>query len=66
MGTRKPNSGIVGMPIAYEVDGTEYIAVQSGWGVDAQRIQDSLAGDNVGVENNVPQGGVVWVFAVRK
>jgi alcohol dehydrogenase (cytochrome c) len=63
---QKTNSGIVGMPIAYEVDGTEYIAVQSGWGVDAQRIQDSLAGDNVGVENNVPQGGVVWVFAVKK
>ena len=63
---QKTNSGIVGMPIAYEVDGTEYIAVQSGWGVDAQRIQDALAGDNVGIENNVPQGGVVWVFAVKK
>jgi hypothetical protein len=25
------------------VDGTEYIAVQSGWGVDAARIQDGLA-----------------------
>jgi alcohol dehydrogenase (cytochrome c) len=64
---QKTNSGIVGMPIAYEVDGTEYIAVQSGWGVDAQRIQDALATSNhVGVEDNVPQGGVVWVFAVRK
>ncbi|HEX7727508.1 MAG TPA: PQQ-binding-like beta-propeller repeat protein, partial [Terracidiphilus sp.] len=63
---QKTNSGIMAMPIAYEVDGTEYIAVQSGWGVDAQRIQDALAGDNVGVENNVPQGGVIWVFAVKK
>jgi alcohol dehydrogenase (cytochrome c) len=63
---QKTNSGIVGMPVAYEVDGTEYIAVQSGWGVDAQRIQDALAKDNVGIENNVPQGGVVWVFAVKK
>jgi alcohol dehydrogenase (cytochrome c) len=64
---QKTNSGIMGMPIAYEVDGTEYIAVQSGWGVDAQRIQDALATQNdVGVENNVPQGGVVWVFAVKK
>jgi alcohol dehydrogenase (cytochrome c) len=63
---QKTNSGIVGMPIAYEVDGTEYIAVQSGWGVDAQRIQDALVGNNIGVENNVPQGGVVWVFAVKK
>jgi alcohol dehydrogenase (cytochrome c) len=63
---QKTNSGIMGMPIAYEVDGTEYIAIQSGWGVDAQRIQDALSGDNVGVENNVPQGGVVWVFAIKK
>ena len=33
-----------------------------------QRVaeQDALTGDNVGVENNVPQGGVVWVFAVKK
>jgi alcohol dehydrogenase (cytochrome c) len=64
---QKTNSGIMGMPIAYEVDGAEYIAVQSGWGVDAQRIQDALAtSNNIGVENNVPQGGVVWVFAVKK
>ena len=63
---QKTSSGIMGMPIAYEVDGTQYIAVQSGWGVDAQRIQDALATqNNVGVENNVPQGGVVWV-AVKK
>jgi alcohol dehydrogenase (cytochrome c) len=34
--------------------------------VDAQRIQDALAGDNVGIESNVPQGGVVWVFALKK
>ena len=64
---QKTNSGIMGMPIAYEVDGTQYISVQSGWGVDAQRIQDALAtGNNIGLENNVPQGGVVWVFAVKK
>jgi alcohol dehydrogenase (cytochrome c) len=54
------------MPIAYEVDGTQYIAVQSGWGVDAQRIQDALAGKVDGFENNGPPGGVVWVFAVKK
>ena len=63
---QKTNSGIVGMPVAYEVDGTQYIAVQSGWGVDAQRIQDALVTNNIGIENNVPQGGVVWVFAVKK
>ena len=45
---QKTNSGIMGMPMAYEVDGTEYIAIQSGWGVDAQRIQDALAGNHIG------------------
>ena len=30
----KTNSGIMAPPISYEVDGTQYIAVQSGWGVD--------------------------------
>ncbi len=63
---QKTNSGITGMPVAFEVDGTEYIAVQSGWGVDAQRIQDSLAKLNMGVSADVPQGGVVWVFAVKQ
>jgi alcohol dehydrogenase (cytochrome c) len=62
---QKTSSGITGAPVAYEVDGTQYIAVQSGWGVDAQRIQDGLTKDNVGVSNNVPQGGSVWVFAVK-
>jgi alcohol dehydrogenase (cytochrome c) len=63
---QKTNSGIMAMPIAYEVDGTQYIAVQSGWGVDAQRIQDALVDKVPGWESNVPQGGVVWVFAVKK
>ena len=64
---QKTNSGIMGMPVAYEVDGTEYIAIQSGWGVDAQRIQDGLAATDWKLEADaVPQGGVVWVFAVKK
>ncbi len=64
---QKTNSGIMAMPIAYDVDGTEYIAVQSGWGVDAQRIQDGMVMAKVpGVEANVPQGGVIWVFALKK
>ena len=60
------NSGIMGMPVAFEVDGTEYIAIQSGWGVDAQRIQNMLAKTDLKVNADVPQGGVVWVFALRK
>jgi alcohol dehydrogenase (cytochrome c) len=64
---QKTNSGITGAPVSYEVDGTQYIAVQAGWGVDAERIQDALAHqNNVGVSDNVPQGGVVWVFALKQ
>jgi len=63
---QRTNSGITGVPTSFEVNGVQYIAVQSGWGVDAQRIQDALTTQNVGLENNVPQGGVVWVFAVKK
>jgi alcohol dehydrogenase (cytochrome c) len=63
---QKTNSGIMGMPVSYEVDGTQYVAIQSGWGVDAQRIQDALATNNIGIESNVPQGGVIWVFALKK
>jgi alcohol dehydrogenase (cytochrome c) len=62
---QKLNSGVVGAPVSYEVDGVQYIAVQSGWGVDAQRIQDALVKLNLGYEPDVPQGGVVWVFALK-
>ncbi len=64
---QKTNSGIIGMPVAYQVGDTEYVAIQSGWGVDAQRIQDSLAKTSMKLDPNaVPQGGVVWVFALRR
>ncbi len=62
---QKTSSGIMGMPVAYEVDGQEYIAIQSGWGVDAQRIQNMLAKTDMKLDPDVPQGGVVWVFAVK-
>jgi alcohol dehydrogenase (cytochrome c) len=54
------------MPVAYQVGDTEYISIVSGWGVDAQRIQDGLAKTSMKLDANaVPQGGVVWVFAVK-
>ena len=60
----KTNSGITGVPSTYEIDGVQYVAVMSGWGVDAQRMQGRL--DTItGTKTDVPQGGVVWVFAVR-
>ena len=57
------NSGITAVPSSFAVDGKQYIAVQSGWGVDAQRMQDKL--DAIyGTKTDVPQGGVLWVFAL--
>ena len=59
------------MPIAYEVDGVQYIAVQSGWGVDAERMQGALIAAGYQAKGYskdipIPQGGVLWVFAVSK
>ncbi len=57
------NSGITGVPSTFEVDGKQYVAVQSGWGIDAagmQRRLDALQGRTT----IVPQGGVLWVFAL--
>jgi len=61
----RTNSGITGVPSSFAVDGVQYIAVQSGWGVDAQRMQNSLD-DIRGAKTDVPQGGVIWVFAVKR
>jgi len=62
---KTPTPASMGMRPSTEVDGTEYVGIQSG-GRHAQRIQDALSRNNVGIDDNVPQGGVVWVFAVKK
>ena len=36
------NSGIIGQPSSFMVDGKQYIAVQSGWGIDARAMQARL------------------------
>ena len=58
-------SGVNGVPVSFEVDGTQYIAVQSGWGVDAARMQRGLNLLFPGKYPEVPQGGAVYVFAVK-
>ena len=60
------NSGVIGVPSSFMVDGTQYVSVQSGWGVDADRM---LGGINSALPEDrrvrmAPQGGVVWVFKV--
>lgn len=60
----KLNSGVIGVPTSFMVDGEQYIAVQAGWGVDANRMLNGLA-PILGARQNaedVPQGGVIWVF----
>ena len=58
-------SGVIGQPSSFMVDGTQYIAVQSGWGIDARAMQRRLEGIKRGEFPDVPEGGQVWVFAVK-
>ncbi len=59
------NSGIIAPPSSFAVDGVQYIAVQSGYGVDPA-FQEGLISDLIGWQKDIPQGGVIWVFAVNK
>ncbi|MEE8520170.1 MAG: methanol/ethanol family PQQ-dependent dehydrogenase [Gemmatimonadota bacterium] len=61
---QRTNSGITGVPTSYAVDGVQYVAVQSGWGVDAQLMQTTLD-EILGSTTHVPQGGVLWVFGLK-
>jgi alcohol dehydrogenase (cytochrome c) len=46
-------------------DGKQYVAVQSGWGIDSRTMQSALGRIMPGTFPQVPEGGVVWVFAVK-
>ena len=59
----RTNSGIIGVPSTFAVDGKQYVAVQSGWGVDAAGMTGRIDRQK-GTRTFVPQGGVVWVFAL--
>ncbi|MEZ5492795.1 MAG: methanol/ethanol family PQQ-dependent dehydrogenase [Gammaproteobacteria bacterium] len=59
----RTNSGIIGVPSTFSVGGKQYVAVQSGWGVDAAGMTGRV--DQIrGTRTFVPQGGVIWVFAL--
>ena len=62
---QRTNSGVTGVPSSYALDGVQYITVQSGYGVDAQSMQGAI---NIsrGENTQVPEGGVIWVFALRR
>ena len=57
-------SGVIGIPTSFEVDGEQYIAVTSGWGLDAQGVQNGI--DKIqGTKTAVPKGGTILVFKLQ-
>jgi alcohol dehydrogenase (cytochrome c) len=59
----RTNSGIIGVPSTFSVNGKQYVAVQSGWGVDTALLTARIDMQRR-TRTFVPQGGVVWVFAL--
>jgi alcohol dehydrogenase (cytochrome c) len=58
-------SGVTAVPVSFQADGRQYIAVQSGWGVDAAKMQARMNLLFPGKYPEVPQGGAVYVFALK-
>jgi alcohol dehydrogenase (cytochrome c) len=59
------SSGILAPPVSFMIDGKQYIAVESGWGVDSRSMQARLNVLFPGKYPEVPEGGSIWVFAVK-
>jgi alcohol dehydrogenase (cytochrome c) len=59
------SSGVAAVPVSFAVDGKQYIAVQSGWGVDPAKMQSRMNLLFPGQYPDVPQGGSIWVFALK-
>src|SRR5579863_3488351 len=59
------NSGVIGQPSSFMVDGKQYVAVQSGWGIDSRAMEARLNTLFPGEYPEVPEGGAIWVFAVK-
>lgn len=57
----KTNSGVIGTPVSFQVDGKQYIGVYSGFG----GAVPLWAGPMAELTKDVPRGGVFWVFAVE-
>jgi alcohol dehydrogenase (cytochrome c) len=59
-------SGILAPPSSFQINGKQYIAVVSGYGVDAQWVQGKMhALFPKDYEKALPEGGTVWVFALE-
>ena len=57
-------SGVIGVPTSFEVDGEQYIAVTSGWGLDAEGVQNGI-NKMLGTNTVVPKGGTILVFKLQ-
>ena len=55
-------SGVVGVPITWEQDGEQFIAVNSGWG----GAVPLWGGDVAKAVKDINQGGMLWVFKLPK
>jgi alcohol dehydrogenase (cytochrome c) len=59
------SSGVVGQPSTFTIGDQQYVAVQSGWGIDSRGMQGRLNALRPGKFPDVPEGGTIWVFAVK-
>nr|MBX2868063.1 PQQ-binding-like beta-propeller repeat protein [Acidiferrobacterales bacterium] len=55
-------SGVVGIPVTWEMDGTQYVAVASGWG----GAVPLWGGEVAKTVKHLNQGGSLWVFKLLK
>src|SRR6185503_7134195 len=61
------NSGILGQPTSFSIGGKQYIAIVSGFGIDARGMQGAVQrGLPAGTVGAVPEGGSIWVFALNE
>jgi len=58
------DGGIVAPPTSFSVDGKQYVAVATGWGVDGDRFQGFIDA-GMGTKTDIAQGGSIWVFALQ-
>jgi alcohol dehydrogenase (cytochrome c) len=57
-------SGAEGVPTTFEVDGQQYIAVTTGWDLDARGVQNGIEASNT-TKTAMPQGGTILVFKLQ-
>ena len=55
---------VQGFPVSFSVDGKQYIAVTTGWDLDARGVQNGLDAINK-TKTVVPQGGTILVFKLQ-